>query len=472
MTVDAAHNRSLEDMDRECVLHANTRLKAHARGELGDPVIVTGGKGVHIRDQKGNDLIDAFAALWCVNVGYGRTEIADAIHEQAVKLAYYHAHVGHSNEPAIRLADRMLRLLPENMSKVFFGLAGSDANETNVKIVWYYNQVLGRAEKRKIIARERAYHGLTVFAAGMSGLPMYHASFGLPVGPVRHTTTPRFYRDAKEGESERDYSRRCADALDALIEAEGPQTVAAFIAEPIAGVGGIYPPPQGYWEAIQAVLAKHDVLLIADEVVCGFGRMGANSGSHHYGLRPDLITVAKGLTSGYLPLAGSVVSERIWTALEDASDEFGAFPHGFTYSAHPLGAAAALANLDIIEREDLTANAARAGAHLLSRLSETFGDHPLVGDVRGDGLLAAVEFMADRAKRSPFAADSGVGRRIAAACRDEGLIVRPLPDADIIGFCPPLVISQEEVEDVVIRTRKAVDRVSDAIVRDGVWKAP
>ena len=471
MTLDRTHNISLEDMDRESVLHANTHLKAHAHGDLGDPVIVTGGKGIHITDQKGNDLIDAFAALWCVNVGYGRTEIADAIHEQAVKLAYYHSHVGHSNEPAIRLADRILRLLPGNMSKVFFGLAGSDANETNVKVVWYYNHVLGRPEKCKIIARERAYHGLTVFAAGMTGLPMYHASFGLPVGPIRHTTTPRFYRDAEPGESEEEYARRCADALDALIEAEGPQTVAAFIAEPIAGVGGIYVPPQGYWEAIQEVLDKHDVLLIADEVICGFGRMGANSGSHYYGMRPDLITVAKGLTSGYLPLAGSVVGERVWAVLENGSDEFGPFAHGFTYSAHPLCAAAGLANLDIIDREDLTGNAARAGAHLLKRLSQTLGDHPLVGEVRGDGLLAAVEFMSDRVKRIPFAPAQGVGRRIAAACRDEGLIVRPLPHADIIGYCPPLIITLEEVEDVVTRTRKAVNRVTDELIRDGTWKA-
>ncbi len=472
MTLDRTHNLSLEDMDRASVFHANTHLKGHAHGELGDPVIVTGGHGIHIEDQKGNDLIDAFAGLWCVNVGYGRSEIAEAIHAQALKLAYFHAHAGHSNEPTIRLADRMLRLLPDTMSKVFFGLAGSDANETNVKIVWYYNHVLGRPEKRKIIARERAYHGLTIFASSMTGLASFHGTFGLPEGPVRHTTTPRYYREAADGESERDYSRRCAEALDSLIEAEGPETVAAFIGEPICGVGGLYTPPEGYWEAIQAVLDKHDVLLIADEVVCAFGRMGVNSGSEFYAMRPDLMTTAKGLTSGYLPLAGSVVGERVWAVLEEGSDKFGPFSHGFTYSAHPLGAAAALANLDIIEREDLTGNAARAGAHLRQRLTETLGDHPMVGEVRGDGLLAAVEIMADPRKRIPFDADLGVGRRIAMACRENGLIVRPLPQGDIIGYSPPLVITNDEVDDVVARTVTAVNKVTDEMVRDGTWKAP
>ncbi|MDX1709868.1 MAG: aspartate aminotransferase family protein [Rhodovibrionaceae bacterium] len=471
MTETAGHNLTLEQIDRETVIHPFTNLKDFASGKLGGPRIIEGGKGIHIHDQKGQDLIDGFAGLYCVNIGYGREEVAQAIYEQAKKLAYYHAYAGNSNEPTIRLSQRLVERAPGKMSRVYYGLSGSDANETQAKIVWYYNNVLGRTEKKKIISRLRGYHGASVVSGSMTGLPVFHTAFDLPVRPILHTSTPHHYWGAEEGMSEREFSKKCADELDAMIEREGPDTVAAFIGEPVLGTGGIIPPPEGYWQEIQAVLKKHDVLLIADEVVCGFGRIGTDFGSHMYDIEPDLITVAKGLTSAYVPLSGAIVSEKVWKVLEQGSDQFGPFSHGYTYSAHPLGAAAAMANLDVIEKEDLTGNARDTGAYLQDRMQATFGDHPLVGEVRGVGLLAALEFVADKQKKERFDADLKVGPRLAAACLDEGLISRAMPHGDILGFAPPLCITREEVDEVVERTRKAVDRVSDELVREGLWKA-
>lgn len=469
MKIDPTHNLTLEEMDRQGMFHPNTALKDFASGTLGDPKIIQGAKGIHIYDQKGNDLIDAFASLWCVNVGYGREEIAQAIYAQAREMAYYHTHAAHSNEPIIRLTDRVLRMAPEGMSKIFWGLQGSDATETEIKIVWYYNHVLDRPQKRKIIARDRAYHGLTVMAGSLSGLPAFHRTFGLPLGPVRHTMAPYYYWRDDRSMSEADYSRHCASELDKLIEAEGPETVAAFIAEPVMGVGGILPPPENYWQEVQQVLDEHDVLLISDEVVTGFGRLGENFGADHYQMHPDIMTISKGLTSGYVPLAGSVINEKIWRVLEEGTDKFGPFSHGYTYAGHPIGAAAALANLDIIDREDLIANARTTGAYLNRRLREAFAEHELVGDVRGVGLLACIELVADKEKRIAFDPALKIGPRLAEACREQGLIVRPLPDGDMLGYSPPLVITPEEVDEVIERTKKAIGQVAGELVREGVW---
>ena len=357
------------------------------------------------------------------------------------------------------------------MSKIFYGLGGSDANETNAKIVWYYNNVRGLPQKTKIIARKRGYHGGTVFSGSLTGLEVFHTAFNLPVPQVLHTTTPHHYWQAEAGESERDFSKRCAADLDALIEAEGPETVGAFIGEPVLGTGGIIPPPEGYWQEIQTVLDKHDVLLISDEVVCGFGRLGSDFGALHYGMKPDLMTIAKGLTSAYQPLSGSIVGDRVWQVLEQGSDKYGPFAHGLTYSAHPCGAAAALANLAIIEREDLTGNAARTGGYLQRRMTETFGDHPIVGEVRGEGLLAALEFVADPATKTRFDPSMKVGAQLAAACIGEGLIARAMPHGDILGFAPPLIVNEADVDEIVARTKRAVDSVTDKLVREGMLKA-
>ena len=456
---------ALRALDRAHFFHPSTHMRQHAAGETPNR-IVTGGHGIYIIDSEGRQSLDAFAGLYCVNVGYGRTEIADAIHEQAKRLAYYHAYVGHASEAAIRLSERIVRKAPKGMCRVYYGLSGSDANETQIKLVWYYNNVLGRPEKKKIISRWRGYHGSGVMTGSLTGLEVFHKAFDLPRAPILHTMTPHHYWNAEPGESEREFSRRCAEELEKLILAEGPDTVAAFIGEPVLGTGGIIPPPEGYWDEIQAVLRKYDILLIADEVVTAFGRTGAYFGCDKYGIKPDLITIAKGVSSAYLPLSGVIVGEKVWKVLEQGSDQFGPIGHGWTYSAHPVCAAAANANLEIVDRENLTENAAEIGAYLQARMHEVFDDHPIVGEVRGVGLLCALEFVADKAQKRRFDPNLKVGPRVSAACLQHGMIARAMPHGDILGFAPPLVITREEVDKVVEITRKAVDQVGAEVARE------
>jgi L-2,4-diaminobutyrate transaminase len=452
-------NDQLDRWDRENFFHPSTHLAEHARGQSPNR-IVTGGSGVFIEDRDGTRLLDGFAGLYCVNVGYGRKEIADAISEQAQKLAYYHAYVGHGSEPAIRLAHMIVERAPEGLNHVYFGLSGSDANETNIKLVWYYNNVLGRPEKKKIISRWRGYHGSGIMTGSLTGLKLFHQHFDLPRTPILHTRAPYYFRREDGAQSEEAFSQQCADELEALILEQGPETIAAFIGEPVLGTGGIVPPPAGYWKAIQKVLARHDVLLIADEVVTGFGRLGANFGSEHYNIRPDLVTIAKGLTSAYTPLSGVIVGDRVWEVLERGTDELGPLGHGWTYSAHPLCAAAGVANLELIDREGLVENARTVGAYLNEQLREALDGHDIVGEVRGEGLLAAVEFAAQPDSRLLFDPSLKVGARVAAACLERRLIARPMPEGDILGLAPPLCLSRQEADEIVRIVNQAVDAVA------------
>lgn len=463
--------KHLEQADKDHVLHPFTVLKDYAEGKTGEPRIVTGGKGIHIQDQNGNDIIDAFAGLYCMNIGYGRDEVAEAIYKQAQQLAYCHTYAQQSNEPLIRLSERLCKMAPGNMERVFYGMSGSDANETQAKLVWYYHNVLGKPEKKKIIARERGYHGSSVISGSMTGLPIYHTLFDQPTKPILHTGAPHYYWNCQDGESERDFSKRRAQELEDMILAEGPDTVGAFIGEPALGTGGITPPPEGYWEEIQKVLKKYDILLIADEVVTGFGRTGEMFGSIKYGIEPDLITVAKGLTSAYIPFSGAIVSKKVSDVLKQGSDKAGMFPHGYTYTGHPVGAAAANAVLDIVEREDLPGNARDTGGYFQKRLRETFADSPLVGEVRGVGLMAALEFVADRDSKARFDPSLKVGARVSNAALAEGMIARAMPHGDILGFSPPLVITKEEVDIVIEKAKLAVDKVTDELTRENLWKA-
>ena len=453
------HTAQIAASDRHYVLHPFTQLKDFATGAGSGPTIVESGQGCRIRDASGRQFLDGFAGLYCVNIGYGRTEVAEAIAKQAYKLAYYHSYAGHTTEEQARLAERLVRMTPGRMSKVFFGLSGSDANETNAKLVWYYNNLRGRPNKKKIISRQRAYHGCTVVSGSLTGMRFYHAAMDLPIAGILHAGVPHYYWGAEPGESELEFSRRRARELDAMIEREGPETVGAFIAEPVLGTGGIIPPPTGYFDAIQPVLRKHDVLLIADEVICGFGRTGARFGSELYGIEPDLMTVAKGLTSAYAPLSASIVSERVYQVMEDAADRIGAFSHGYTYSGHPLGVAAANAALDIVEREHLADKARETGAYLLQQLRERFAALPIVGEVRGVGMLAAVEFVAQPSAKKRFDGALKVGPRISQAARELGLIARAMPDGDILGFAPPLVMSRAEVDELVDIAERATRKV-------------
>ncbi|WP_068115959.1 aspartate aminotransferase family protein [Tropicimonas marinistellae] len=454
-------NDQLDHWDRAYFMHPSTHLAQHARGESPSRVVKSG-SGVFIEDRDGNRLLDAFAGLYCVNVGYGRSEIADAISEQARELAYYHAYVGHGSEAAITLARMVLERAPKRMSKVYFGLSGSDANETNVKLIWYYNNILGRPEKKKIISRWRGYHGSGLMTGSLTGLELFHNAFDLPLPQVVHTEAPYYFRRSDAAMSEEAFTAHLAAELEALIEHEGADTIAAFIGEPVLGTGGIVPPPAGYWQAIQEVLRRHDILLVADEVVTGFGRLGTMFGSDHYRIEPDIITVAKGLTSAYAPLSGSIIGDRMWRVLEQGTDQMGPMGHGWTYSAHPIGAAAGIANLKLLDSLDLVSNARDTGSYLLAAMRDALEDHPCVGEIRGEGLLCALEFVKDRDARVPFDPADKVGPTIAATLTaDHGIVGRAMPQGDILGFAPPLCLSRQEADRIVDGTRQAVCSILD-----------
>jgi L-2,4-diaminobutyrate transaminase len=449
-------NDLLEQWDRENFFHPSTHLAEFARGNVPQRV-VTGGKGCYIEDRDGNRLLDAFAGLYCVNIGYGQTEVAEAIAAQASELAYYHSYVGHGTEASITLSKMILDRAPDHMSKVYFGLSGSDANETNIKLVWYYNNILGRPEKKKIISRWRGYHGSGLMTGSLTGLELFHKKFDLPLTQVIHTEAPYYFRRPNLNMSEADFVAHCVAELEALIEREGADTIAAFIGEPVLGTGGIVPPPAGYWDAIQPVLEKHDILLIADEVVTGFGRLGTMFGSEHYGLKPDLITIAKGLTSAYAPLSGSIVSDKMWKVLEQGTDENGPIGHGWTYSAHPIGAAAGVANLKLIDDLKLIENAGTVGKYLNDNMRAALADHPNVGEVRGEGMLCAVELVSDRDTRAFFDPAQKVGPSIAAKLLDQGIIARAMPQGDILGYAPPFCLTHAQADEVVEKTVVAIN---------------
>ncbi|GGH61025.1 aminotransferase class III-fold pyridoxal phosphate-dependent enzyme [Frigidibacter albus] len=451
-------DNDLTAWDRDHFFHPSTHMGAHARGDTPTRVMA-GGEGVFITDRDGKRSLDAFAGLYCVNVGYGRTEIAEAISKQAHELAYYHAYVGHGTEASITLAQMIIERAPAHMSRVYFGLSGSDANETNIKLIWYYNNILGRPEKKKIISRWRGYHGSGVMTGSLTGLALFHAHFDLPRAPILHTEAPYYFRREDRNQTEEQFSAHCAAKLEEMILAEGPDTIAAFIGEPILGTGGIVPPPAGYWAAIQAVLTKYDILLVADEVVTGFGRLGTMFGSDHYGMTPDLITIAKGLTSAYAPLSGSIVSDRMWQVLVQGSDEFGPIGHGWTYSAHPICAAAGVANLKLIDELGLVDNARVTGAMFRAGLADALAGHKNVGEVRGDGLMAAVEFVEDKDDRRFFDPARKIGPAVSAALLDRGVIGRAMPQGDILGFAPPLCLTEAEAETVIAAAASAVKAV-------------
>ncbi len=451
-------NDVLDKWDRENFFHPSTHLAQHARGE--SPTrIIKGAEGSHIIDRDGNRILDGFAGLYCVNAGYGQRAITDAIAKQAHELSYYHSYAGHGTEASITLARMVMERAPSHMSKVYFGLGGSDANETNIKLLWYYNNIMGRPQKKKIISRWRGYHGSGLMTGSLTGLGLFHAKFDLPMAGVLHTVAPDYFRRDDLSLTEEQFVAYCVADLEYIIAREGADTVAGFIGEPVLGTGGIVPPPAGYWDAIQAVLQKHDIALIADEVVTGFGRLGTMFGSDHYGLKPDFITIAKGLTSAYAPLSGSIVSDKVWKVLEQGTDENGPLGHGWTYSAHPIGAAAGVANLQVIEDQGLVENARTVGAYLHARLTDALGDHPHVGDIRGAGMLCAVELVEDRGDRVFYDPAKKTGPQVAAALLSRGVIGRAMPQSDIIGFAPPFCLTEAEADEIVAKTTEAVVEV-------------
>lgn len=464
---DLPRNISLEDIDRETMLHPLTSIADHLKK---GPVIFSNARGVRISDQKGRDIIDCGAGLWCVNIGYGRQDMAEAAKGAIENLAYHHIFGGASNEPIIRLAERILQLFHEKadapqMSKVFFGNGGSDANDTNFKLVRYYNNLRGKPEKKKFISRIGAYHGLTYAAASLTGIPAYHKAFDLPLPGVLHTACAHHYRFADPGESEEAYTDRLIAELEALIAREGAETIAAFIAEPIMGTGGVLIPPAAYFEKLQAVLQRNDILFIADEVITGFGRTGHWFATGGMKLKPDIVTLAKGVTSAYFPLSASVISEKIWEVLADASPEMGPLMHGFTYSGHPVGGALGLVNIGIIEREGLVQQSAEVGAYFLEALRQRVGDHPVVGHVRGVGQMIGVELVADKAARRFFNPKAAPHRVLSAKALERGLLCRALPFIEVTSFSPPLSMTKAEADEACDRFGQALDDVTDDLLR-------
>ncbi len=411
--------------------------------------IMSRAEGIRVWDVDGREFIDSLGGLWCVNIGYGRKEMAEAVRKQTEELCYYHSFLNMGTEPTALLAERVANLAPGDLNHVFFCNSGSEANDTQVKIVWQYNNLRGKPQKKKIIARRRAYHGVTVAAASMTGLPPLHASFDLPLPGFLHVTPPHHYWEAKDGQSEREFSQMLADELRETIEREGPDTVGAFIAEPMMGAGGVVPPPEGYFELIQPLLKEYDILLIADEVISGFGRLGAWFGSQRLNIQPDLMSVAKGLTSGYVPMSACIVASHVFDVFKDASAQHGPFSHGYTYSGHPVAAAAGLCNLDIIERENLVENAGVVGEYFVEQAKQAFAEHPAVGEVRGLGLTVGVEIVKDKARKIPFEPKEKMGPKLMQCIFDHDLITRPIMNT--IAMSPPLISTKEDCDEMIRR---------------------
>jgi 4-aminobutyrate--pyruvate transaminase len=438
--------------DIASVLHPYTNLDRHA--EVG-PLVITRGEGIKVFDEAGKDYVEAMAGLWCASLGFSEPRLADAAHRQMLKLPFYHGFTHKSHEPMIALAEKLLELSPLPMSRVFFCNSGSEANDTAIKLVWYVNNALGRPEKKKIISRGRAYHGVTVATASLTALPINQTDFDLPIARILHTDCPHFYRFGEKGESAEDFATRCAENLEKLILAEGPETIAAFFAEPVMGAGGVIVPPPTYFEKIQAVLGKYDVMLIADEVISGFGRTGNWFGSQTFGLKPNMMSLAKGLSSGYLPIAALLVDDGIHEALKAASRKIGLFGHGYTYSGHPVPAAVALEALAIYEERDIVGHVRSIAPHFQKAL-RSFVEHPLVGEARGVGLIGALELVEDKESRKNFDPKRGVGPYLVARAQEQGLITRSMI-GDSIAFSPPLIITESEIDELFARLSSALD---------------
>jgi 4-aminobutyrate--pyruvate transaminase len=455
MPMIPAPANSLSRRDAAALLHPYSDALAVERDGA---LVMTEGRGVRVRDETGRDYIEGMSGLWCLTLGYGQDRLAEAAAAQMKRLAFYHGFNGKSHEPQVALAEALLARAPVEMARVFFACSGSEAVDTAIKLIWYRANAMGRPEKKKIIGRIKGYHGVTVAAGSATGTPVNHRRFDLPLGDrFVHADCPHFAREAEAGESEDDFAARMAANLDTLIEREGPDTVAAFFAEPVMGAGGVLIPPAGYFDKVQRVLKKHDVLFLADEVICGFGRTGSYWGSQTFGLQPDLLTCAKGLTSGYLPISALMVSERVFRPIAEQSAEIGTLGHGFTYGGHPVPAAVALETLKIYDEIDIVGRARAIAPHLYEGAMR-FADHPLTGEIAAIGGLAAIELVADKLTNTPFAAEKRVGPTLVERALEHGLILRAMGDR--IAFCPPLVIEPAEIAELFDRFGKALDNTA------------
>ncbi|HYI82285.1 MAG TPA: aspartate aminotransferase family protein [Acetobacteraceae bacterium] len=445
-------------------LHPYTDHKAHL--EKG-PVVISRGKGVRVWDDQCKEYIESVAGLWCAALGFSNERLVEAAAAQMRKLPFYHGFTSKSHEPMVDLAEMLIERAPVPMSKVFFANSGSEANDSAIKMLWYMHNAIGKPEKKKIIGRLKGYHGITLAAASVTGLPANHRLFDLPLPGFLHVGTPHHYHGAKPGESEEDFATRLAEELDELILREGPETVAAFFAEPVMGAGGVIVPPPTYYEKIQAVLKRHDVLFVADEVICGFWRTGNYWGSQTMGIEPDIMVCAKALSSSFLPISAVMVNERVFQGIAEGSSTVGTWGHGFTYSGHPVPAAVAIETLKIYDETEIGAHVKRVGPHLQRQLRERFADHPLIGEVRGIGMVAAVELVANKETRTCFDPGRKVGARLSKLGEENGLILRSLP-GDSMAFSPPLIITEEEVDEMFDRFGRALDELTVQLRRESI----
>jgi 4-aminobutyrate---pyruvate transaminase len=456
---------NLQTRDVETLIHPYTNLDAHR--SVG-PLVLEQAKGIYVYDVDGKPYIEGMAGLWCASLGYGNEELIEAATTQMRKLSFTHIFSGRSHDPAIELAERLKEIAPMPVSKVFFGCSGSDANDTQMKLVWYMNNAMGRPKKKKIISRLKGYHGVSIASASLTGLPNNHIDFDLPIAGVLHTSCPHHYRFGLEGETEEEFATRMANELEGMIIAEGPETVAAFIAEPVMGAGGVIVPPATYFAKVQAVLDRYDVLLIADEVICGFGRLGEMFGSPVVGMKPDTMSLAKAITSAYQPLSAVLIPEEMYQAMLDESRKIGTFGHGNTYAGHPVAAAVANKTLEIYARDN-TVGHVQALIPAFRERMRRLGEHPLVGEARGAGLMCGLEIVADKAAKRTFTPKQGVAPKVVAFGQQEGVIVRAI--GDTIAICPPLIITAAEVEELFDRVTRAFDRTEEWVRKEGLRAA-
>ncbi len=449
---------SLAARDLAYSLHPYTNLAVHQ--ERG-PFVITRGEGIYVYDDQDNQYIEGLAGLWCTGLGFSEKRLFAAAAKQFEQLPFSHSFSHRATIPAIELSEKLIEIAPGDLSKVYLVNSGSEAVDTAIKMAWYYHNATDRPEKKKIISRKRAYHGVTVAAGSLTALPYAQDGFDLPIDRFLHTDTPCYYRYGLEGESEEDFATRLADNLDKQIEAEGPDTVAAFIAEPIMGAGGVMLPPKTYFEKIQKVLKKHSVLMIADEVICGFGRTGKMWGCDTYGIKPDLLTCAKQLSSAYLPIGAVMLTEPVYEAFVEHSRKLGIFGTGNTYGGHPVCAAVALETLKIYEDDDILGHVRSVSVKFAERMKD-LANHPLVGEARYIGLIGGLEIVANKETKEQFPPATKAAVQIVEKILAEKLIIRPLP-GDAIGICPPLIVTEDEIDEIFDRIKRGLDSAQEAL---------
>lgn len=433
-------------------LHPSTNLRTV---QTEGPLVITRGDGVYVYDDEGKRYLEGMSGLWCASLGFSERRLAEAAYRQMCELPFYHSFGGKVPAISTELAERLISMAPAEMAKALFANSGSEANDTAIKLAWYINNALGRPNKKKIISRQRAYHGVTIASGSLTRLAFAQTDFDLPIARILHTDCPHYYRGGLTGETEEAYASRLAVSLEQLIVREGPDTIAAFFAEPVMGAGGVLVPPATYFDRVQPILKKYDILFVVDEVICGFGRTGRMFASQTFNLQPDIMTVAKALSAGYLPISANLLSRRICDILLAQSDKLGIFGHGYTYSSHPVPAAVALETLKIYDELDIVARVNRVGPRMQAGI-RSYSDHPLIGDARGIGLIGAVELVRDKATKQSFDAKAAVAAYLVRQAQHHGAILRSMP-GDIVGFCPPLTISEAEIDEMLTCFGRALD---------------